>query len=110
LLGISERTYFNWCRIDDEDELFITAPRVGGHDKKTTAEDDEALRDAALTNNFAQMSQLRQLPEIAGNANIVAISDRTLRRRLREQGINNYLHYILINIFILRSQTLCGSY
>jgi hypothetical protein len=84
--GISEPTYYEWCRIDDNEELFLTVPRNGGQNKKTIPEDDQTLREAALQANWSDMSELRQLPELEDNERIASVCDRTLRRRLRDQG------------------------
>ncbi|CAG2171638.1 unnamed protein product [Oppiella nova] len=86
IVGISEPTY-EWCKIDDQELPFITFTRGGGRYKITEPEDDQSHSDAALANNWANLNELRQLPEIQGNANIAAASVRTLRRRLSDQDI-----------------------
>jgi hypothetical protein len=50
--GISEHTFNEWSRIDDEEELFLTTHRPGGRPKMTTNEDDQTLRALALENNW----------------------------------------------------------
>ncbi|CAG2173659.1 unnamed protein product, partial [Oppiella nova] len=89
IVGISEPTYYEWCKIDDQELPFITVSRAGGRDRITEPEDDQSLRDAALANNWGNLNELRQLPEIQGNANIAAASGRTLRRRLSDQGVRH---------------------
>ncbi|CAG2166115.1 unnamed protein product [Oppiella nova] len=86
---ISEKTYYEWCKIDDQDLPFITVPRSGGRDRITEPEDDQLLSETAIANNWSNLNELRQLPAIQGNANIAAASGRTLRRRLSDQGVRH---------------------
>ncbi|CAG2176707.1 unnamed protein product, partial [Oppiella nova] len=89
IVGISEPTYYKWCKIDDQELAFITVTRGGGRYKITEPEDDQSHSDAALANNWANLNELRQLPQIQGNANIAAASGRTLWRRLSDQGVRH---------------------
>lgn len=85
-LGISEPTFIEWSRIDDEEEQFLTIDRPGGRSKKTTPEDDQTLRALALENNWQDLSQLRQTAPFQENERLISVSNTTLRDRLSEQG------------------------
>ena len=79
----------------------MTAPRSGGPNKKTTSEDDQALREVSLQNNWSDMSELRQLPELEDNERIASVCDRTLRRRLSNQGdLTRLIYELHYSIFL----------
>jgi hypothetical protein len=52
----------------------------------TTAEDDQTLAAAALHNNWANINELKETPELRDNEHIQSISKTTIRSRLKEQG------------------------
>jgi hypothetical protein len=84
--GINKNTFTEWCRIDDEEEIFITAPRLSGFATKTTDEDNETLREVALASNWSNYSELRATQELRDNENIRSVTDQTLRKILKNQG------------------------
>ncbi len=85
-LDISESTFTECCRIDDNEELFLTVKRPGGRPKKTTTRDDRSLRELALENNWDNFDQLRHQEEFQQNRRLMSVTDATLRSRLRDAG------------------------
>jgi hypothetical protein len=85
-LDISESTFTEWCRIDDNEELFLTVKRPGGRPEKTTTRDDRSLRELALENNWDNFDQLRHQEEFQQNRRLMSVTDATLRSRLRDAG------------------------
>jgi hypothetical protein len=59
-----------------------------------------ALRTAALGNQWAGVQQLRALPELQGNERIALACDRTLRRRLSEQGKIKIISAFIVLFFL----------
>ncbi len=84
---INKNTFTEWCRIDDNEELFLTIKRPGGGPRKTSNDDDSELRALALGDNrWDGINRLRQTETIIANERLSNVSDTTLRRRLSEQG------------------------
>jgi len=58
---MSDKSYRSWCRIDDNNEQFLTLPRHGGPHKMTTDEDDKARKTVALENKWSSLDELRDI-------------------------------------------------